>query len=68
MDWKYKKIQLSEILNILNGKQEENKPYLFINPSSYIDTFFNIKARLIDIYKLKQKLDENPDLKNEKNN
>ena len=65
MDSKYKKIQLSEILNILNGKEEENKPYLFINPSSSLDTFFNIKARLIDIYKLKHKLDENPDLKNE---
>ena len=65
MDSKYKKIQLSEILNILNGKEEENKPYLFINPSSSLDTFFSIKARLIDIYKLKQKLDEKPDLKNE---
>ncbi len=65
MDSKYKKIQLSEILNILNVKEEENKPYLFINPSSSLDTFFSIKARLIDIYKLKQKLDEKPDLKNE---
>ena len=65
MNSKYKKISLSEILTILNGKEEENKPFLFINPSSTLDTFFSIKARLIDIYKLKKKLDEDATLKNE---
>ena len=46
MSTKYKSIKLTEVLQILDGTEENNKPILFINPTSTLETFFTYKANM----------------------
>ena len=48
----FPKIQLTEVLTYLEKEEEEeDKPYLFINPSQDLYTFFKYKGNKIDLVK-----------------
>ena len=49
MNSKYKSVKLTEVLKFLDGKEENNKPFLFINPSGNLDTFFTYKGNMKEI-------------------
>ena len=49
MNSKYKSVKLTEVLQFLDGKEENNKPFLFINPSRNLDTFFTYKGNMKEI-------------------
>ena len=60
----FPKIQLTEVLTYLEKEEEEDdKPYLFINPSQDLYTFFKYKGNKIDLVKDRIKLDLNPEEK-----
>ena len=65
MTSKYKSVKLTEILQFLDGKEENNKPFLFVNPTGTLETFFTYKALLIDIFKMKMNLQLKPEKKPE---
>ena len=49
----FPKIQLTEVLTYLEKEEEEeDKPYLFINPSQDLYTFFKYKGNKIDLVTL----------------
>ena len=57
----FPKIQLTEVLKYLEKEEdEEDKPYLFINPSQDLYTFFKYKGNKIDLVKDRIKLDLYP--------
>ena len=56
MTSKDKSIKLTEILQFLDGKEENNKPFLFVNLTGKLETFFTYKSLLIDIFKMKMNL------------
>ena len=68
MSTKYKSIKLTEVLQILDGTEENNKPILFINPTSTLETFFTYKANMSDIFKLKINLELHPEKKQDISN
>lgn len=51
-----KTIELTQVLPYLN-KQQENNITLFINNKGDLETFFNYKGHIIEIYKLKLKIE-----------
>ena len=53
MTSKYKSVKLTEILQFLDGKEENNKPFLFVNPTWILETFFRYEVLLIDIFQMK---------------
>ena len=65
MNSKYKLVKLTEVLQFLDGKEENNKPFLFINPSGNLDTFFTYKGNMKEIYKMKMKMEVHPETKEE---
>ena len=52
MNSKYKSVHLTEVLQFLEGKEENNKPFLFVNQSGNLETFFTYKGNMKDIYKM----------------
>ena len=62
----FPKIKLTEVLQYLESPESEDKPFLFVNPSGDLYTFFKYKGNKIDILKDRIKLDLYPDQK-EKN-
>ena len=56
MTSKYKSVKLTEILQFLDGKEENNKPFLFVNLTGKLETFLTYKSLLIDIFKMKMNL------------
>ena len=58
-------IKLTEILQYLDSKEPDDKPYLFINPSENLDTFFRYKGTQIDLIKEKVNLDLHPEQLND---
>lgn len=65
MNSKYKSVHLTEVLQFLEGKEENNKPFLFVNQSGNLETFFTYKGNMKDIYKMKMMLDVHPEKKEE---
>ena len=62
----YPRIQLTEILKYLeNEEEDQDKPYLFINPSQDLYTFFKYKGNKIDLVKDRIKLDLYPEQKDD---
>jgi len=59
----YPKIKLTEVLKYLENPEPEDKPFLFINPSEDLFTFFKYKGNKVDILKDKIKLDLYPEQK-----
>ncbi len=60
----FRRIQLTEVLKYLESEEEDQeKPYLFINPSQDLYTFFKYKGNKIDLVKDRIKLDLYPDEK-----
>ena len=60
----FPKIQLTEVLKYLeNDEEDPDKPYLFVNPSQDLYTFFKYKGNKIDLVKDRIKLDLYPDEK-----
>ena len=57
----YPKIRLTEVLKYLENPEPEDKPFLFINPSEDLYTFFKYKGNKVDILKDRIKLDLYPD-------
>ena len=60
----FPKIQLTEVLKYLENEEEDpEKPYLFINPSQDLYTFFKYKGNKIDLVKDRLRLDLYPEEK-----
>ena len=53
----FPKIKLTEVLQYLEKPEPLDKPFLFVNPSEDLYTFFKYKGNKIDILKDKIKLD-----------
>ena len=56
-------IKLTEVLKYLENPEPEDKPFLFVNPSEDLYTFFKYKGNKVDILKDKIKLDLYPEEK-----
>ena len=59
----FPRIKLTEVLNYLENPEPVDKPFLFVNPSEDLFTFFKYKGNKIDILKDKIKLDLYPEQK-----
>ena len=59
----FQTIKLTEVLKYLENPEPEDKPFLFVNPSEDLYTFFKYKGNKVDILKDKIKLDLYPDQK-----
>jgi len=59
----FPRIKLTEVLKYLENQEPENKPFLFVNPSEDLFTFFKYKGNKVDILKDKIKLDLYPEQK-----
>ena len=59
----YPKIKLTEVLKYLENPEPEDKPFLFVNPSEDLYTFFKYKGNKVDILKDRIKLDLYPEQK-----
>ncbi len=59
----FPKIKLTEVLKYLENPEPEDKPFLFVNPSEDLYTFFKYKGNKVDILKDKIKLDLYPEQK-----
>ena len=58
----FPKIQLTEVLKYLENEEDDpEKPYLFVNPSQDLYTFFKYKGNKIDLVKDRLKLDLYPE-------
>ena len=56
-------IKLTEVLQYLENPEPVDKPFLFVNPSEDLYTFFKYKGNKVDILKDKIKLDLYPEQK-----
>ena len=56
-------IKLTDVLQYLENPEPVDKPFLFVNPSEDLYTFFKYKGNKIDILKDRIKLDLDPELK-----
>lgn len=54
-------IKLNDVLKYLDYPEEVDKPFLFVNPSEQLETFFRYKANLKEIFKLQLKLQMHPE-------
>ena len=59
----YPTIKLTEVLQYLENPEPVDKPFLFVNPSEDLYTFFKYKGNKVDILKDKIKLDLYPEQK-----
>ena len=65
MSTKYKSVQLTEVLQFLEGEENNTKPFLFVNPTTTLETFFTYKANMKELHKMKLLLEMHPGKKNE---
>ena len=56
-------IKLTDVLQYLENPEPVDKPFLFVNPSEDLYTFFKYKGNKIDILKDRIKLDLDPEQK-----
>ena len=59
----FPRIKLTEVLKYLENPEPVDKPFLFVNPSEDLFTFFKYKGNKVDILKDKIKLDLYPEQK-----
>lgn len=59
----YEKIQLSDVLKIIEKDEVEDKPFLFINPSGDLATFFKYKGLMKYFSELTQQYSNDPSSK-----
>ena len=59
----YKTITLPQILPYLEGEEDGDKPFLFVNPTGTLETFFTYKGHLLELSKDKISLTLHPEQK-----
>lgn len=59
----YVKIQLPEVLKLLENAEEGDKPFLFINPTGALETFFKYKGHMKSLTELSQQYSNDISLK-----
>jgi hypothetical protein len=51
-----KKVNLTEILPLLETEEISNKPLILVNPEGALETFFTYKGTLVEVYKMNLKI------------